>query len=133
MRKKESAILKNHLVSYNPETMKSSVVLIVVAAILVATVCLLPGDGFWVVDNANKLLQVQAVLDHSRYDLPWPGAGVDPEFRFNPLPAPFSQVQDGKLYSIFSPVFATSSSGRPGWPGWQWCRGRNNIFLIDHG
>lgn len=85
-------------------------VLIVVAAILAATVCLLPRDGFWIVDNANKFLQVQAKLDHSRYDLPWPGAGVDPLYRFNPLPEPFSQVHDGKLYSIFSPVFASVSS-----------------------
>jgi hypothetical protein len=90
--------------------MKSTVALIVVAVVLAVTVCLLPKDGFWIVDNANKFLQVRAKLDHSRYDLPWPGAGVDPLYRFNPLPEPFSQVQDGKLYSIFSPVFAAVSS-----------------------
>jgi len=83
-----------------------------VAAVYVATLCLLEKRGFWVVDNANKFLQVQAIIGggYREYSLPWPGAKLDPQFQFNPLPSPFSAVRNGKLYSIFPPFFAAAST-----------------------
>ena len=76
------------------------------------TLALLPRDYFWITDNDNKFLQVQSILSsgYARYDIPWTGQDIDPAFEFNPLPAPFSQVSGGRLYSIFSPVFAALSA-----------------------
>ncbi len=78
----------------------------------VAALCVLEKRGFWITDNANKFLQVQA-LANSRYtdfSIPWPGQIVDPDFAYNPLPYYFTRVESGKLYSIFSPVFALISA-----------------------
>jgi hypothetical protein len=85
---------------------------LLVAAIYVLTLCLLETRGFWIVDNANKFLQMQAILEsgYRDYSLPWPGQDLDPDFEFNPLPPPFSHVEGGKLYSFYPPFFATISS-----------------------
>jgi hypothetical protein len=84
---------------------------------LVASVYLLTLGGmarseFWIGDNAVKFLQVEALLasDHSDFSLPWPGRELDPDYRYNPLPAPFSRVQHGKLYPTFPPAFAAVST-----------------------
>lgn len=86
--------------------------LLAVAACYLAALCSLEKRGFWITDNANKFLQVQA-LANSRYTdffIPWPGQVVDPDFAYNPLPYYFTRVESGKLYSVFSPVFALISA-----------------------
>ena len=86
--------------------------LLAIAVCYVATLCVLEKRGFWITDNANKFLQVQA-LANSRYtdfSIPWPGQVVDPDFVYNPLPYYFTRVESGKLYSVFSPVFALISA-----------------------
>jgi hypothetical protein len=83
-----------------------------VGAIYVVTCLLLPSEGAWVVDTANKRMQLQAVIasGFSSFDIPWRGHTVDPSFAFNPIPAPFAVVQDGRLFSQYSPLFATISA-----------------------
>ena len=87
-----------------------TVALIAVAYLL--TLSMVERDGLWQSDNENKLLQVQAILHSGGHDfsLPWPGKALDPKFDYNPIPFPFSHVEDGKLYSVFSPVFALVSA-----------------------
>ena len=93
-----------------------------VALVYTITLAALEREGLWAIDNANKLLQLQAIL-HSGgedYSLPWPGLTLDPSITYNPIPYLFSHVEEGKLYSVFSPVFALVSAvpyvmlGRPG-------------------
>ena len=86
--------------------------LLAIAICYFAVLCVLEKRGFWITDNANKFLQVQA-LANSRYtdfSIPWPGQIVDPDFVYNPLPYYFTRVESGKLYSVFSPVFALISA-----------------------
>ncbi len=86
--------------------------LLAISVCYVAALCVLEKRGFWITDNANKFLQVQA-LANSRYtdfSIPWPGQVVDPDFVYNPLPYYFTRVESGKLYSVFSPVFALCSA-----------------------
>lgn len=82
-----------------------------VALVYAATWALLPAGGLWTVDNGNKYLQTQALLASGFRDfsLPWPGRGLDPELAFDPLPGPFSLVREGRLYSVFSPLFPALS------------------------
>lgn len=77
-----------------------------------AALCVLEKRGFWITDNANKFLQVQALANSSYTDfsIPWPGQIVDPDFAYNPLPYYFTRVESGTLYSVFSPVFALISA-----------------------
>jgi hypothetical protein len=84
----------------------------VVAAVYVLTLAALEKRAFWITDNANKFLQLQAIVRSGYTDaaLDWPGRRLDPELRFNPLPPPFSHVENGKVYSQYSPVFAVVSS-----------------------
>jgi hypothetical protein len=83
-----------------------------VALVYAATLVILPPGGLWVVDNGNKRIQVEALLASGFRDfsLPWPGRELDPELAFNPLPRPFSVVREGRLYSVFSPVFPLLSA-----------------------
>jgi len=83
-----------------------------IALVYVATLVMLPPGGLWVVDNGNKRIQVEALLASGFRDfsLPWPGRDLDPELAFNPLPRPFSVVRDGRLYSVFSPIFPALSA-----------------------
>lgn len=86
--------------------------LLAVSACYAVALCVLEKRGFWITDNANKFLQVQA-LATSRYtdfSIPWPGQVVDPAFAYNPLPYYFTRVESGTLYSVFSPVFALISA-----------------------
>ena len=82
-----------------------------VALVYAATLALLPSGGLWIVDNGNKRIQVEALLASGFRDfsLPWPGRDLDPELAFNPLPNAFSVVREGRLYSVFSPVFPALS------------------------
>ena len=83
-----------------------------VALVYAATLAMLPPGGLWIVDNGNKRIQVEALLASGFRDfsLPWPGRDLDPELAFNPLPNAFSVVSDGRLYSVFSPVFPALSA-----------------------
>jgi hypothetical protein len=87
-------------------------VIILIAVVYLIGLALLQKQGFWNVDNANKFLQLRAIVDsgYKDYSIPWPGARIDPDFEYNPIPHPFSVVQDHKLYSIYSPIFALVSS-----------------------
>lgn len=86
--------------------------LVLVAVAYLATLVILEPHGFWVVDNANKFLQLRGIMaNHYRdYAIPWPGQAIDPGLQYNPLPYAFSEIRGGRIYSIFSPVFATLSS-----------------------
>lgn len=77
-----------------------------------AALCVLEKRGFWITDNANKFLQVQALANsgYTDFSIPWPGQIVDPDFAYNPLPYYFTRVESGTLYSVFSPVFALISA-----------------------
>ncbi len=81
---------------------------------LVYIVCflMLPSPGLWINDNGAKLIQVQSIIQgHYRdYSIPWPGAALDPSFRYNPIPAPIGEVRDGRLYVTYSQPFAVVSS-----------------------
>ena len=86
--------------------------LLAISVCYVAALCVLEKRGFWITDNANKFLQVQALADsrYTNFSIPWPGQVVDPDFVYNPLPYYFTRVESGKLYSVFSPVFALISA-----------------------
>lgn len=86
--------------------------MLVVAIVYVLTLAVLPRGGFWITDSDNKFIQMQAIIQQGPGDasIPWPGMAIDPAFDFNPLPEPFSAVEDGRLYAVFSPVFALVSS-----------------------
>jgi len=83
-----------------------------VAIVYVGTLCILEKRAFWVVDNANKFLQLQSIVQsqYSDYSIPWPGQPIDPELEYHPFEARFAVVKDGRLFPIFSPVFALVSS-----------------------
>ena len=83
-----------------------------VAVVYLVTLAALPRNGFWVVDNANKFLQVENILQNPRGDfsIRWPGQALDPTYTYNPLPMNFSFIRDGKLLSQYSPVFAWVSA-----------------------
>lgn len=93
-------------------TVPPALPIVLCGLVYIITLALIPRDYFWITDNDNKFLQMQAILSsgYKSYSIPWPGQEIDPGFRYNPLPPPFSQVSGGKLYSIFSPVFAVLSS-----------------------
>jgi hypothetical protein len=93
-----------------------------VAIVYGATLALLPAGGQWIIDNGNKRIQAEALLASGFRDfsLPWPGRELDPELACNPMPNQFSVVRDGKLYSVFSPLFpalAAPTFGALGEPG----------------
>src|SRR5262245_2009351 len=85
---------------------------LLVALVLLVTLTLLEKRAFWVIDNANKFLQMEAILasGYRDYSIPWPGRELDPEYRWNPLPHPFGVVEDGRLFSFYPPAFAVLSS-----------------------
>lgn len=82
------------------------------ALVYLVTLVFLPKQGFWLIDNGNKFLQMRALIESGYRSavIPCPGQALDPKFDFNPLPFPFSVVKAGRLYSIFCPVFALLSS-----------------------
>ena len=95
-----------------------------VAALLVgtaylATCALQEPEGFWIVDNANKYLQVRNIVDsdYRDFSLPWPGAEVDPELRYFSIPPPFAFLQGERAFSLYPPLFAAVSSVPYRWLG----------------
>ena len=77
----------------NSTTLRDSAIgsVALIAAIYLITLVLIQERAFWITDNANKFLQVEALLasGYTDYAIPWPGAGIDPDFRYNPLPDPW--------------------------------------------
>jgi len=106
-----SASMPGHIVRWVEREPAYLGVLLVAIAYL-GTLLMLPLDGFWILDQGGKFVQMQAAIrnNYGSVAVPWPGLGLDPKVDFNPMPFPFSVVQDGKLYSIFCPVFAIVSS-----------------------
>src|SRR6185295_17630337 len=67
--------------------------LFAVAVLYLVSHALYEHRAFWITDNANKFLQLRAILDgHGDFSLRWPGRELDPDFELNPLPPPFSRV-----------------------------------------
>ena len=81
---------------------------LLVAAVYLGMCLRLEKGAFWVIDNANKFLQMQAIEASGGRDfsIPWPGRALDPEFRWSPLPHPFGVVENGRLFSFYPPTFA---------------------------
>ena len=86
--------------------------LVFLAVVYVITLFALETKGLWTTDNANKFIQVQAILksDFASLAIPWPGASIDPGFAYNPLPYHFSEIRDGEMYGVSSPIFAGLSA-----------------------
>ncbi len=100
--------------------------LVLVAAIYVATLAQLPRDGFWIVDNGCKFVQMQSIIrsDYTDYSIGWPGVKVDPQYQYSPLIPRFGHVIDGKLYGTFAPFFPLVST----FPYRVW--GMNGLYII---
>ena len=83
-----------------------------VAVVYLVTLKTLPPNGLWIVDNANKFLQVEDILrnPHGDFSIHWPGQVLDPAYKYNPMPLGFSFIKNGKLFSFYSPVFAFVSA-----------------------
>ncbi|MFC1551015.1 hypothetical protein ACFL6P_00480 [Candidatus Latescibacterota bacterium] len=83
-----------------------------VAAVYIITITAIDTPGFWITDNANKFIQMESITksNFTDYSLSWPGQRIDPDFEYNSVPSPFSVARDGKLFSVFSPVFAAVST-----------------------
>lgn len=87
------------------------VTLCVVSIVYIATFLCVEKRSFWIVDNANKFIQLEAINQSkfSDFSIPWQGKVIDPDFKYNPIPMPFSIVKNGKLYSVYPPLFAAIS------------------------
>ena len=86
--------------------------LLVVALVYGATLTMLPVRSFWGNDTENKFLLLKSIVasGYRDFSIRWPGSALDPGLEFQPLPPPWSVVRDGKVYSVYSPVFALLSS-----------------------
>lgn len=82
-----------------------------VAFIYCIIVFLVPKSGFWINDNGCKLLQTRSLNAKGPADasIDWPGASIDPDFRFVPIRPPFGYVHEAKLFIQYSPIFALLS------------------------
>ena len=91
-----------------------------VAVVYCITLATLDRDGLWITDNEVKLLQLRGILEsgYTEFSVPWPGRDFDPGFNANPIPCMFSQVRDGQLYPVFSPIFAILASVPYDWFGY---------------
>lgn len=96
-----------------PETRRLAALLVgLVALVFVAPAVCTPHDGFWIIDNGAKFVQVQSILrsGYQRYDILWPGRVIDPALQWQPFPHPFGRVVDGRLYCQYPPFFALVSA-----------------------
>lgn len=87
----------------------------VLSAVMLAyavTVGVMPAGGFWINDNGCKFIQMEGLVKGGYRDvsIPWPGRALDPACLFNPLPRPFGELHEGKLYGFYSHPFAFLSS-----------------------
>jgi|GEM_PF-1489206 len=85
--------------------------LCVVSILYITTFLCIEKRGFWILDNENKFIQLQAInsSNFSDFSIPYTGISVDPDYEYNPMPPPFSIVKNNRLYSVYSPLFATIS------------------------
>jgi hypothetical protein len=83
-----------------------------VAAVYLVTLALLPLDGIWINDIGSRIIQVQGIIasHYTDYSIAWPGKDIDPTFDFVPLAYPFATIRGERLFSVWSPFFATVSS-----------------------
>lgn len=85
--------------------------LIMVMGVYLITLAFMPPRGLWIVDNANRHLQIQALADADfrEYAIRWPGRDLDPGYEMNPLrfdpEGTFTAFKDGELISVFQPAF----------------------------
>lgn len=86
--------------------------LILVAAVYLITLAMLERDAVWVADNGNKLIQLKGILrsGYRDYSIELKGSEIDPGLQYSPIQPPFGAIKEYRLYSIFSPVFATIST-----------------------
>jgi hypothetical protein len=87
-------------------------VLLIIFLIYLVSFIYTPKDGFWIVDNGNKFIQMKSFIKngYTSTKIPWEGKKYDPDLQFNPLPYQFSIVQNREIYSIFPPAFAVVSA-----------------------
>lgn len=93
-----------------------------VAAVYLVSLAVLPLGGIWINDVGNRIIQMKSIVanGYSDFSIRWPGQAVDPTFDYVPIARPFSVIRNDKLYSVYSPVFATVASpfyrllGNPG-------------------
>lgn len=85
--------------------------LIAVMGVYLITLAFMPQRGLWIVDNANRSLQIRALADakFQEYAIRWPGQALDPRYEMNPLrfdpEGTFEAFKDGQLISVFQPAF----------------------------
>lgn len=101
----------NHLIPKQWQHIVYYIAICAVTIVYVTTFLCVEKRGFWIVDNANKFIQLQAInkSNFSDFSLPWLGRSIDPDYQYNPMPPPFSVVRNNKLYSVYPPLFATIS------------------------
>lgn len=89
------------------------------AGLILASVCLsvaillhLPADAFWITDCGNKYLVTANLVrkDYRDFSLDYPGRDIDPLLSANPISTPFSVKREGRLYSIYPPLFSFLSA-----------------------
>jgi hypothetical protein len=85
---------------------------LLIVLVYAITLGLMPPDGFWINDNGLKFVQMKGLILTGYHDLaiPWPGRALDPDYIFNPLPRPFGELYEGKLYGFYSHPFVFLSS-----------------------
>jgi hypothetical protein len=96
--------------------------LLVVAAVYLVALALLPLGGIWINDVGNRIIQMKSIVasGYSDFSIHWPGQALDPTYDYAPIAYPFAAIRNDKLYSVYSPVFATVASpfyrllGNPG-------------------
>jgi hypothetical protein len=83
-----------------------------VVVVYAITLAQMPADGFWINDNGSKFILLESVVrsEYRDFSIDWPGVVVDPHFEHNPLPVPFGRIEQGRLFSTFSPFFPMLAS-----------------------
>jgi hypothetical protein len=86
--------------------------LALIAAVYLLTLGLIDRRGFWIVDNAAKFIQMESIVrsGYRDFSIPIAARSIDPDLRLNPVSLPFSRIVDGRVFPVFSPVFAVASS-----------------------
>ena len=87
--------------------MRSTVLSALLAALLAVALLatLVPLEGFWITDDANRFIQTANFAAHARVDIVHPGGRFDPAGRHVPLGGHHFQRRDGRLYSFYPFVF----------------------------
>ncbi len=101
-----------HRKSVSSKLISPGSAIILVAAVYLVTLGFLQLHGIWINDNGNRLILLQNIIasDYSDYSIAWPGRAIDPTFDYAPISYPFAVVKNDRLFSLYSPVFATAAS-----------------------